>query len=230
MEKIVVEGIGIEVSRKRIKNLYIRVRPPEGRVYISAPTRMSLPYIQQFAESKIEWIKFHKRKYENYRAPEALSYVSGEVLFFKGKAHLIEVIYSKQSKVIIHGEKIIIWTKENSTVEQRSKIVDKEFRKILSRDIAVLADKWQEIIGVKATGFGIRDMKSRWGSCNIKTKKIWISLRLVHKSPEFLEYVVVHELVHLLEKSHDSIFKGYMDKFLPNWRRLKHELNQSPMS
>lgn len=229
MEKIVVEGIEIEVSRKRIKNLYIRVRPPEGRVYISAPTSMSLPYIRQFATSKIEWILRHRKKYENYPTREALSYVSGETLFFRGKARQLQVIHSNQNSIFITGEKIVIWTKENSTVEQRSRIVDKEFRKILSQDIAGLAEKWQGIIGVKATGFGIRDMKSRWGTCNIKTKKIWLSLRLVHKAPELLEYVVVHELVHLLEKSHNQIFKSYMDMFLPNWRSLKNELNQSPI-
>lgn len=230
METIVVDGIEIEVSRKRIKNLYIRIKPPEGRVCISAPTRMNLSYIHKFAESKIEWIKRHKERCEKYQPTEALSYVPGEVISLRGKEYPIDIIVSKKNRAEVIQERITLWTKENSTVEQRKRIIEKKLREILNGDISVLAEKWQRIIGVRAAGFSIRNMKTRWGTCNTKTKKIWISYRLVHKAPRLLEYVVVHELVHLLEKSHNAVFKGYMDRFLPEWRSLKKELNQFPCS
>ncbi len=177
MNHYVIDGIAVEIVRKNIKNMYLRVLPPEGRVVISAPIRMSEKTIRKFIESKYDWIQ-------------------------------------KQQKKILKRQ------------EENMEIIDSKKRETLIDDISKLITQWENIIGVKASAFTIRDMKTRWGSCNIRTHKLCFNLQLAKKSPECVEYVVVHELVHILEGSHNKVFKGYMDRFLPNWRQLKKELNQ----
>ena len=172
-----VNGIPIEIIRKNIKNMYLRVLPPEGRVVISAPIGMSERDIRKFVEAKSDWILIHQKR---------------------------------------------ILQRLN---EKNLESIDSRQREALMEDISRLISHWESILGVKSSAFTIRDMKTRWGSCNIRTHKLSFNLQLARKSPECLEYVVVHELVHLLEGSHNKRFKAYMDHFLPNWRILKKELN-----
>lgn len=226
LEKITVNGIEIIIYQKRIKNLYIRIKPPLGEVYISAPRRMSLDQVKQFAESKINWIITHREKYEKQGIQAELSYSSGDSIPFQGKEHKLVVIVSQRNFIEISQEEIKLHICENSTAEQRKKSLEEWFRREMKQEAAELVEKWQKIIGVRASEVGIKIMKTRWGTCNVKTRKIWLSLRLIQKAPKCLEYVVVHELVHLLEKSHNQVFKGYMDQFLPRWRTIRKELNE----
>lgn len=226
MEKIIVKDIEIAISKKKIRNLYIRIKPPSGEVTISVPRSMSLDQIRQFAISKIDWILAHREKYEKQSFQAELSYSSGENILFHGKHLKLVIIGSKKKCIEITREEIRLHIHENSTTEQRRKLLDTWFRRVMKQEAAGLVEKWQKLIGVQASGVGIRNMKTRWGTCNVKTRKIWLSLRLMQKAPEYMEYVVVHELVHLLEKSHNQVFKGYMDQFLPQWRTLRKKLNE----
>lgn len=228
-----IDDITIELERKRIKNMYLKILPPDGRVYVTAPNRMPEDTIKEFVRLKADWIRLKQEnlmnRVENESQKEELEYQSGESVLLWGKSLQLEVLYSeKHNRVEQTDGKLLLRVKETremSTVSQRGKLVKVYYRDILSRELPYLFDHWQRIIGVRASGWYIRDMKTRWGTCNVRSKRICMNLRLVTKAPECLEYVVVHELVHLLEMSHNQIFKAYMDKFLPDWRNVKARLN-----
>lgn len=226
MKQLIIDGILIEVSKKKIKNMYLKVLPPDGKVHISAPIRITDEAIRKFVISRIDWIVVQQGKIQNQHIREELDYISGEEVYFWGNRYFLEIVYSGTSgNVSIDGGRLILHTRTTSTAKQRENILNSWYRESLKEKIPFYITKWENNIGLKAEGWSIRDMKSRWGTCNIRSKRICLNLQLVKKPPECLEYVVVHELVHLLEGSHNSIFKGFMDQFLPDWRNIKAILN-----
>ena len=230
---MIINQIPVEVEKKKIKNMYLRVLPPDGRLHITAPIRMPEKAIVIFVQSKADWIKKQQDKIISNPVEEHMTkqpdFITGEAVLLWGKSYQIEVAYNKpRNKTEIIGDILCLEIHkpmEKSTVKQRSEIIAKWYREELSREIPSLFNKWEKIIGVHASEWTIRDMKSRWGSCNVRSGKICLNLQLVKKPLEGLEYVVLHELVHLLEKSHNHIFKAYMDQFLPGWRAIKARLN-----
>jgi predicted metal-dependent hydrolase len=226
MKQIVVSNIPIELERKKIKNMYLKVVPPDGRIRISAPLRMSSDEIERFVAAKLDWIRQQQSKLADRHTHQVSSYEDGEELYCRGRKYRLAVMETaSRPEVCPEGDRLVLYTKENSTPESRKKAIDRWYREVLAKEIPPLLHKWEKIIGVKAEGFSIRDMKTRWGTCNIRSRNICLNLQLAKKPPECLEYVVVHELVHLLEKSHNSVFKAYLDRFLPGWRSIKKELN-----
>lgn len=228
MEKIIINDIEIELTKKNIKNLYLSVHPPDGRVKISAPYRMNMDSIRLFVISKISWIKRQQSKFKNQERQPEREYVSGESHYFLGQRYLLNVIYTNKRKqgVEIRNKRYIdLYVRENTPKYLRERVMIEWYRKQLKELIPPLIAKWEPIIGVKVKEFGVKRMKTCWGTCNTKAKRIWINLELAKKSPTCLEYVVVHEMVHLLERHHNERFKAYMDKFIPNWRAVKAELN-----
>ena len=228
MEKIIINDIEIELTKKNIKNLYLSVHPPDGRVKISAPCRMDMDSIRLFVISKISWIKRQQSKFKNQERQPEREYVSGESHYFLGQRYLLNVIYTNKRKqgVEVRNKKYIdLYVRENAPKHIRERVMIEWYRKQLKELIPPLIAKWEPIIGVKVKEFGVKRMKTCWGTCNPKAKRIWINLELAKKSPTCLEYVVVHEMVHLLERHHNERFKAYMDKFIPNWRAVKAELN-----
>ena len=227
MKQILVDGIPIELEKKRIKNMYLRILPPEGRVHITAPMKMREEEIYSFVSSKLEWIQYHQAKMEHRPVQPELQYITGEQLYIWGRPYTLTLQEARaRTQIKIIGDEIILFVKPNSTREQREKLMNGWYRKALEAEIPFLLGRWESIIGVTSTGFNIRDMKTRWGTCNIRTKEIRFNLQLARKPIKCLEYVVVHELVHLLERSHNKVFKAYMDRFLPDWRNIKRELNE----
>lgn len=226
MKQLIVNGFIIELEKKKIKNMYLRILPPEGRIRVTAPYRMSEQEIRGFVQSKLDWIEKQKAKIYHNSYSKELKYETDEEIFIWGRSFLLIVKdNNKHNQLEFGGEKIILSVQKDSTKEQRKKLLDNWYRKALMQEIPLVLSVWEQRIGVKASGFTIRDMKTRWGTCNIRTKNICLNLQLAKKSPKFLEYVIVHELVHLLEGSHNHIFKGYMDQFLPNWHSIRKELN-----
>lgn len=223
--KILVSDIIIEVQKKNIKNMYLSVLPPDGKVRISAPVSTRDELIRNFAISKIGWIKKQIYKFEKQRKQTERKYVSGERHYVWGKPYRMEIRYNHRNNVEIEGNKLILTVRKSSTIQQREKVMTEWYRKQLKDKLPELVKKWEEIIGVQAESIRVKNMLTRWGTCNVKDKRIWINLQLAKKPIECLEYIIVHELVHLLEKSHNSVFKGYMDKFLPDWRITKKILN-----
>lgn len=226
MEQLIINNIPIEIKRKKIKNMYLKILPPDGRVYISAPLRMSVEEIGRFIQLKYDWIRKQQEKIQKRPGQKELEYISGEEVFVWGKKYTLKVLPTdKNVGVTLLGSELLLFIKPDTTIEKRARILNQWYKQVLQEAIPELIEKWEKIIGVKSSTFVIRDMKTRWGSCNIRTGKICLNLKLVNKRPICLEYVIVHELVHLLEASHNHVFKGYMDQFLPNWRVIKKELN-----
>lgn len=223
--RIVVSDINIEVQKKNIKNIHLSVLPPDGKVRISVPLSAKEETIRLFAISKIGWIKKQIDKFQNQQRQTEREYVSGESHYVWGRRYRMEIRHNNRNNVEIKGNKLILTVREFSTTQQREKIMTEWYRKQLKEKLPELVEKWEEIIGVKAETVRVKNMLTRWGTCNTKDKRIWINLQLAKKPIECLEYVIVHELVHLLEKSHNSVFVDYMDKFLPDWRVTKDLLN-----
>ena len=143
-----------------------------------------------------------------------------------GRQYYLLVNYSnKGNSLVLDGEKAILTVREGSTTEQREKFVNEWYRTILKAEIERVLPKWEQITGLHPDGWQTKNMTTRWGTCNVKTRKIWLNLQLAKKTPECLEYVILHELVHLVEKGHNERFVALMDKFMPNWRNVRKNLN-----
>lgn len=223
---LIINDIEIQLEKKKIKNIYLRVTAPQGKIQVSAPKNIDNEAIKKFVISKISWIKKHQDKYKIQPKQCIREYVSGESIYHWGRKYFLEVVYSnKNNDIKINGDKLILQVRENSTVEQREKLLNEWYRENIKNEIPKILRKWEKIIGVTAEEWRVKNMKTRWGTCNVRDKRIWLNLQLAKKPPKCFEYVIVHELVHLLEKSHNNIFIGHMDKFLPNWRGIKKELN-----
>jgi predicted metal-dependent hydrolase len=225
--KLIVNNIEIELIKKNIKNLHLSVLPPNGRVRISVPKKMDDEAVRLFVISKISWIKKQRSKFEKQERQPEREFISGESHYFLGQRYLINVNYTnkrKQEVKIRNKTYIDLYVREGSTKEQKQNVMKEWYRRELKALIPPLIEKWESIIGVKVEYWGVKSMKTRWGSCNIVAKRIWLNLELAKKNPLCLEYIIVHEMVHLLERHHNERFISYMDKFLPNWRSIKAEL------
>lgn len=227
MEKMTIGDIEVDIVQKDIENLHLGVYPPHGRVRIAAPNKMDHDNIRLFAISKIPWIKNQQTKFKEQNRQPQREFVSGESHYFEGERYLLQVFYGQvKPKVKVRNKKYIdLYLRKGSSRDKRKQIMTKWYRKKLKERIPPLIKKWEEKIGVKVDSWGVRLMKTKWGSCHQADKKILLNLELAKKNKRCLEYIIVHELLHLLEREHNHRFVAYMDKFLPNWRSIKNELN-----
>ena len=228
---LMVSDIPVQVIRKKIKNLHLAVYPPEGQVRVSAPLRMNDDYIRMAIAAHLPWIKKQKQKFQHQPRQTAREFVSGETHFLWGVPYRLDVSYQAgKSSLKFAGEFLYLTVPPNSTCEVRERVLTQFYRLQLKQRINALLVKWQPIIQVSVTAWGVRRMKTKWGSCNTVEKRIWLNSELVKKSPECLEFVVVHELVHLLERHHNAKFYAHMDNYLPMWREVKKQLNQEHLA
>jgi len=222
-----VNDIDAQVFRKNIKNFYLRVLPPDGRVRVSVPKRVSDEAIRLFIIKKYHWIKKHIKVFQEQEGQTKREYVSGESHYFKGKRYVLKINYANRPKIEIKNKKYIyFYVSKHCTAQQRQNYYEKWLRNELRKELEILVPKWEKIIGVKANQVRIKKMKTRWGSCNPGAKRIWINLELIKKPGQLLEYIVVHELVHLIERRHNKRFKEIMHKYLPQWETYKRQLNE----
>ena len=206
--------------------MHLYVKPPNGKVTVSAPNSMSDEAIERFVRTKASWIKKQISEFDNQRRQSVREYVSGETLYVWGKRYYLHTEYGNKNSLVLHTDKAILTVREKSTAEQRENYVRKWFRDILKTEIARVLPKYEKITGLQATDWQIKYMTTRWGTCNPKTGKIWLNLQLAKKTPECLEYVILHELIHLTEKNHSERFVSLMDKYMPMWREIKATLNE----
>lgn len=232
MHRIVVIDVIVDIVRKDIKNLHLAVYPPNGRVRVAAPLLVDDEAVRLAVVSKLGWIRRQQLKFAEQERQSEREYVSGESHFFQGKRYLLNVIYQEGSpKVSVRNNtKIDLFVRPGSNISQRERVMLAWYRRELKLAIPPLLTKWETIIGVDAVEWGIKKMKTKWGTCNIEARRIWINLELIKKPIHCLEYIIVHELVHLLERHHNDRFKEYMDSFLPSWRLLRDELNREPLA
>jgi len=227
--KLNIENIDIVVFRKKVKYLRISVSNLDGSVTISSPLKTSNRTIEEFVISKMVWIEKHQKRFLEQVKVSPLVYESGEFHYFKGKKYKLEVRYKeKKPDVFLENGIIILTVRQGSKIEKRKQILNDWYRNYLKEQIPLLIEKWVPVVGVSPLDWRVKNMKTRWGSCNIRDKRIWLSLKLAEKSESCLEYVFVHEMVHLLERGHGKAFKAQMNRVLPEWRILRDELNNIP--
>ena len=220
--------LSINVTRKNIKNVHLSVHPPQGRVTISAPLRMELENIRLFSISKLGWVRKNQIKIKNQKREAPREYINRESHYYLGQRYLLRVAERSATPKVVLGHGIIeLYVKPNATKEQKEKLLQAWYRKQLAGLISPYIDKLEKEMNVKIAGVSFRMMKTRWGTCNIKTRKILLNTELAKKPIENIEYVLIHEMTHLLERKHNKMFKAYLDKFIPQWKYLKEELNRS---
>lgn len=232
MEQIIVSDIKIDVVRKRIKNIHLAVYPPTGRVRIAAPFRVDDDAVRLFAISKIGWIKRNQRKFEKQERQTPREYKTRESHYFQGRRFLLRIVQTTgRQKIVIRSKTYIdMHVRTDTPVAKRHELMNEWYREQLKNQIPGLIEKWEKKLGVNSNGWGVKLMKTKWGSCNIEEKRIWLNLELAKKPIPCLEYILVHELVHLFERKHNQRFISIMDYYLPNWKQLKDELNRLPVS
>lgn len=232
MHQITVGEYRIDVVRKKIKNLHLGVYPPDGRIRVAAPLNVKDEAIRLHVLAKLGWIKKHIAEFQSQTRQSVREYISGESHYLEGNRFLLNVIpNASYNRIKIRNNTFIdLYVKPGTGLGKRRELMEEWYRSRLKARIEPLVHKWQARIGVEALEFKVKRMKTKWGSCNIKDKRIWINLELAKKPEQSLEYIVVHELLHLKETSHGSVFKELMDKLLPDWRLRKKELNKFPLS
>jgi len=221
----------VDVVRKDIKNLHLAVYPPAGRVRVAAPLRMSDEAVRLAVISRLAWIKRQQAKFEGQERQSAREYVTGESHYFQGQRYRLNVVYhNKPPKVAFRNKTTMdLFVRTGSDTAQRERVLLAWYRKQLKEAVPPLISKWEAILGVKVAECGVKQMKTKWGSCNKDARRIWLNLELAKKPVQCLEYIVVHEMVHLLERHHNDRFTKHMDKFMPQWRLIRSELNRGPL-
>lgn len=222
---IAISGIDVQINKKNIKNMHLSVKPPLGKVVVSAPLLMSQKSIENFVRLNFGWIKKQQEKFVNQPRMTVRQYVSGETHYIWGKQFFLEFVPAAKRSFKIDGNKIILQMKGDSPVEQRERFVREELRKILVEQLNRLIPKWEEITGLYCDSFQTKYMLTRWGTCNSKAKRIWINLQMVEKALDCLEYIILHELVHLKVHNHGRDFTALMDRYMPDWKERKKLLN-----
>jgi predicted metal-dependent hydrolase len=226
-EQLMIHGLTIELTRKKIKNLHLRVYAPHGQIRMTAPLHVKDKEIYDVIHLRLEWIKTQQQKFANRPVIPHLEYQTGEYHYFQGQRYLLNVIYHPAApKVQRQDSTIHLYVREGSDAAKRQQVLEAWYRQQLQILIPELITKWQPVIKVNVADWGVKQMKTRWGTCNIRDRRIWLALELAKKPLACLEYVVVHEMTHLLERYHNERFYGFMTTFLADWRNIRLELNQ----
>jgi predicted metal-dependent hydrolase len=226
-----VGGIDVDVVYKEIKNLHIGVYPPMGRVRVAAPERLDDDQVRLAVVQRLPWIKRRREQLKSAERQSVREMVTGESHFVWGERCRLKVIeQTGQPFIEIKGGRMLMHVSEGVTSDQRRAALDRWYRSQLRQTIPSLLEKWESKIGVMVPRWSIRRMKTKWGSCNRETGHIWLNVELAKKHPDCLEYLVVHEMTHLLERGHGERFTKMMDRNLPDWRSRRDQLNDAPLA
>jgi predicted metal-dependent hydrolase len=228
--QILVANIPVEVVKKNIKNLHLSVLPPDGKVRVSAPEALSDDAIAMFVRTKIGWIRKQQEKFELQPRQSERQYVSGETLYVWGRQYFLRVEYSyKGNALVLSGDNAILTVRKESTVKQRETFVNEWYRTLLKAEVEKYLPKWERITGLQCSSWQSKYMTTKWGTCNTSTGKIWLNLQLAKKPIECLEYVILHELIHLKVRNHGPEFVTGMNRYMQNWREIRNQLNESKL-
>ena len=230
--EIQVGGVAVRIVRKDIKNLHLGVYPPSGWVRVAAPLRVSNEAVRLAVIGKLGWIKRQRARFEAQPRESKREMVSGESHFFLGQRFRLRVVnHDRAGKVVVRNKATIeLHIQGETNAEQRARMLQGWYRQQLKQLIPPLLEKWQPVLDVQVVDWAIKRMKTKWGSCNVKAGRVWLNLELAKKPVQCLEYIIVHELAHLLERHHNDKFIALMDKFLPKWRLHRGELNRAPLA
>lgn len=229
--RLTVSGIEVEVVRKDIKNLHLGVYPPHGRVRVAAPLVVSDEAVRLAVIDKLGWIKRQKAKFAEQPRQSQREMVSGESHYFLGQRYRLRVHeQDAPARVAVRGiASLDLFFRPGTAAEQKEAVLLRWYREQLKTLIPPLLEKWQPILGVQVADWGVKKMKTKWGSCNPTSRRVWFNLELAKKPVQCLEYIAVHELVHLLERHHNERFAALLDTHLPQWRHYREMLNLTPL-
>jgi predicted metal-dependent hydrolase len=228
---LTVRGIDVDVIYKDIKNLHIGVYPPLGRVRVAAPRRLDDEHVRLAVIQRLSWIKRRRQQLRSAERQSERQMVTGESHYVWGVRHRLKVIERPgRAHFEAAGERLLLYVPPDTDPAARRELLQRWHREQLRQRIPPLLEKWQPIIGRPVPRWSIRRMKTKWGSCNRETGHIWFNLELATKHPDCLEYIVVHEMAHLHERSHGARFTELMDRYLPDWRARRDRLNSAPLA
>ena len=230
--QIEVSGIPVDVVRKDIKNLHLAVYPPHGRVRVAVPLRTSDETVRLAVISRLSWIRKQQNALEQQVRQSQREMITGESHFVQGRRYRLNVIEQNAPAVVVlrNSKTMELRVRPGTDEEKRRDVLQRWYRQLLREQIPDLLAKWEPIVGVEVAHCGIKRMKTKWGTCNIEARRIWLNLELAKKPPACLTYILVHEMVHLLERHHNDRFRAYMDQFMPQWRTHREELNRAPLA
>lgn len=227
-----IRDLIVEVVRKDIKNLHLGVYPPNGRVRVAAPLAVSDEAIRLAVVGKLAWIRRQREKFESQPRQTTREAVSGESHYVFGRRYRLSIMKTTgRPEVLLRTKtKMELHVPARATKTERLAVLDRWYREQLRSEAGPMLEEWQDALGVRLEFWGVKRMKTKWGSCNHQTKRVWLNAELAKKPLACLEYIVVHELIHLLEPTHDDRFVALMDAHLPDWRQRRDLLNSSPLA
>lgn len=230
--QITVSGLRVDVVRKSVKNLHLGVYPPHGRVRVAAPLAVSDEAVRLAVVTRMGWIKRQRAKFDAQPRQSERAYVSGESHYFLGQRYRLNLIEGARAGHVRvkNSRSLDLHVRDCADAAVRKRVFVGWYREELRNRIAPLIDKWAARMGLPAPAWGIKRMKTKWGTCNIEARRIWLNLELIKKSPQCLEYVVVHEMTHFFERRHSDRFVGLLDEYFPQWRTVRDQLNHEPLA
>lgn len=218
-KEIFVEEIAVKLLQKRIKNIHLRICMPHGEVRVSAPLWVGLNEIKKFISSKIDWIKAKQIEVKNRKLAPPLKFVSGEKHFLWGKEFELQVLENSGENAVLFEQNFLeLRLKKSANQTEAKKLIEDFYRQQVLQIAPNLIAKYEKKLGKKISKFGVKKMKTRWGSCNPKDRRIWLNLELAKKPMECLDFIVAHEMAHLLQANHSKKFYAALDGLLPEWR------------
>ena len=230
--RIDVRGTPVEVVRKDIKHLHVGVYPPSGRVRVAAPLRLDDDAVRLAVISRLGWIRRKQAEFEQQDRQSQRQFVTGESHYFEGRRYRLDVVKSDGPSTVrlLNNTRMELSVRPGADRDKREAVLHRWYRGRLRGRLPALLAKWEPQVGERATEVRIRKMKTRWGACNSDARRIWLNLELVKKPVSCLEYIVVHEMIHLIERNHNEKFRGLMDSLMPQWRLHRDELNRAPLA
>jgi predicted metal-dependent hydrolase len=230
MVTVTLGDIPVDVLLKDIKNVHLSVYPPTGRVRISAPLRMSIDTIRVFAISKLDWIKQQQKKLRGQQRESQREYLDRESHYVWGKRYLLDIVECESAPAVeLKHRRMVLGIRPGMDEARRQAVIEEWYRKQLKIAVPALISKWEPFLGVKVERFFVQRMKTKWGSCSPSSHSIRLNTDLAKKPRECLEYIVVHEMLHLLEPTHNERFVALMGRYLPTWHECRAALNQLPV-
>jgi predicted metal-dependent hydrolase len=230
-ETIHIGELPIRVRRKNIKNVHLSVHPPDGRVTLSAPTATRLDVARAYAITRLGWIRQQQARLRNQVRETPRRFIERESHYLWGRRHLLTVVHiDTKPAVSLDHKRITLTVRPGSDAVKRAEVIHEWHKTLLHEYVPALIRKWAPKLNVKVTGYFLQRMKTKWGSCNHRAGHIRLNTELVKKPKDLIEYVVVHELVHLLEPTHSERFIAILDSCYPTWREARAELNELPLT
>lgn len=231
LEEVVEFGeIHVSVTRKDVQHVYLTVHPPNGRVTLVAPTSTKLDVARAYVASKITWIRTQQRSYLDQAREPARRFVERESHYIWGRRFLLRIAEVNQKPFVeVDHRHLTLSVRAGTDRDGRARVMREWHKELLHDAIPKLIDKWEAQLGVEVRGYFLQRMKTKWGSCNHQRGTIRLNTELVKKPPELLEYVVVHEMLHLIEPTHSDAFVTLLNRHYPTWREARDELNSLPL-